>query len=105
MAWKMARLGTAITAVRFLSALLAVRRRALFGISRARPCRTGLRRARGSPLGAAKPSSHVTVQRYHFRPALQVVEIVGPLLHHAPTLGKMRCPVVGTPVRIAHGMG
>ena len=55
-------------------------------------------------LGAAKPSSHVTVQRYHFRPTLQHVEIVSPLLHHLPQLGKMRRPVVGAPVRIAHRM-
>jgi hypothetical protein len=57
------------------------------------------------PRGAAKSSSHVTVQRYHFRPTLQLVEIVSPLLHHLPTLGKMRCPVVGAPVRIAHRVG
>jgi hypothetical protein len=35
----------------------------------------------------------------------KIVKIVGPLLHHALTLGKMRCPVVGAPVRIAHRMG
>lgn len=43
--------------------------------------------------------------RYHFRPSLQLVEIVSPLLHHLPPLGKMRCPVVGAPVRVAHCMG
>ena len=40
-----------------------------------------------------------------FRPGLQFIEIVSPLLHHVPPLGKMRRPVVGAPVRIAHRMG
>jgi hypothetical protein len=35
----------------------------------------------------------------------KIVKIVRPLLHHAPALGKMRHPVVRTPVRIAHSMG
>jgi hypothetical protein len=34
----------------------------------------------------------------------KIVETVRPLLHHAAALGKMRCPVVGAPVRIAHGV-
>jgi hypothetical protein len=44
------------------------------------------------------------MKRYHFRPCLQLVEIVSPLLHHTTPLGKMRCPVVSAPVRIAHGV-
>jgi hypothetical protein len=35
----------------------------------------------------------------------KIIEIVRPLLHHATPLGKMRHPVVRTPVRIAHSMG
>jgi hypothetical protein len=33
------------------------------------------------------------------------VELVSPLLHHLPPLVKMRRPVVGASVRIAHRMG
>jgi hypothetical protein len=35
----------------------------------------------------------------------KIVEIVSLLLHHLPSLGKIRCPIVSTPVRIAHRMG
>jgi hypothetical protein len=77
-----------LTVCNFPLALLAVCRGEIFGISR---------RAR-----SAKLSSHVAVQRYHFRPGLQIVEMVSPLQHHFPPLGKMRRPIVGTTVRIAH---
>ena len=43
--------------------------------------------------------------RDHFRPGLQLVQIIRPLLHHLPALGQMGRAVVGAPVRVAHGMG
>jgi hypothetical protein len=55
-------------------------------------------------VGAAKSSSHVPVQRYHFRPTLQHVEIVRPLLHHAPALGEVLRVVVGGADLIAFGV-
>lgn len=115
----------------FLSAVMAVRRRGYSEISRlltllavswwasfeiSQRVRSRRRVCRGVqvnylppilPLGlrAPKLSSNVTVQRYHFRPGLQVIEIVSPLLHHFPSFRKMRGPVVGAPIRIAHRMG
>ena len=53
-------------------------------------------------LGAAKPSSHVTVQRYHFCPSLQLVEIVSPLLHHLPALFDEFRPVVSRAQRVGN---
>jgi hypothetical protein len=62
--------------------------------------------ARGaSPLGATKRSSHVTVQRCHFRPSFQLVEIVRPLLHHATSLGEVLRVVVGGADLVAFVMG
>ena len=45
------------------------------------------------------------VQRYHFRPSLQRVEIVRPLLHHTPALGEVLRVVVGGADLVAFVMG
>src|SRR5450759_105422 len=39
-------------------------------------------------------SSHLTMQRDHFRPGLQLSQIVRPLLHHLPAVRQELCPVV-----------
>ena len=43
-------------------------------------------------------------QRYHFRPSLQLIEIVSPLLHHLPALGEVLRVVVGGANLVAFGI-
>ena len=51
-----------------------------------------------------KSSCRIAMQRDDFGPGLDLVEIVRPLLHHLPPLGKMRRPVVGSSIWITHGV-
>lgn len=45
------------------------------------------------------------LERYHNGTSLYSIQIIGPRLHHLPTLFKMVCPVVRPSVRITYGMG
>ena len=54
------------------------------------------------PLGF-QPSGALR-QRDHFRPGLQIVQIVCPLLHHLTAFGQVRRAVVRAAVGVLHGM-
>lgn len=45
------------------------------------------------------------LHRYHFRSGFELIQVIGPSLHHFPSFGKVRSSVVGPTVRIVFYIG